>query len=213
MRDLGECRARSETAKKNGLSTDDAWFWMVYIDLPKWAFNPNIYLLQDDVPAFLRFWMNESVSMVGANGKLWEHWHLNSYGPCEHPDNGTAGWFIANFRNLLVMEDDSSLWVARATPCAWLEHGRKITVKNAPTYFGTLAYEIVSDVDHGRILATVELPSRNPPRSVLLRFRHPETTPIKTVTVNGQKWKEFDRDKEVVTLTGLTGTVHVIAGY
>lgn len=203
-----------ETArKKNGLSTDDAWFWMVYIDLPKWAFNPNIYLLQDDVPAFLRFWMNESVSMVGANGKLWEHWHLNSYGPCEHPDNGTAGWFIANFRNLLVMEDDSSLWVARATPRAWLEHGRKITVKNAPTYFGTLAYEIVSDVDHGRILATVELPSRNPPRSVLLRFRHPETTPIKTVTVNGQKWKEFDRDKEVVTLTGLTGTVHVIAGY
>ena len=86
---------------------------------------------------------------------------------CTAPDNGTAGWFMENFRNLLVMEDGQSLWVARATPRVWLEQGKKIAVKNAPTYFGTLAYEIVSDVDHGKIAATVEMPSRNPPKSVV----------------------------------------------
>ena len=120
---------------------------------------------------------------------------------------------MENFRNLLVMEDGQSLWVARATPRVWLEQGKKIAVKNAPTYFGTLAYEIVSDVDHGKITATIEIPARNPPKSVLLRFRHPKALPIKSVTVNGQPWTRFDRDKEVIELMGLTGKAVVDAGY
>ena len=85
--------------------------------------------------------------------------------------------FLERFRNLLVMEQGDSLWLARATPRAWLEQGKKISVKNAPTHFGVLAYEIVSDVDHGKINATVEMPSRNPPKNVLLRFRHPKPRP------------------------------------
>ena len=80
--------------------------------------------------------MNAYASVVGADGKLWEHWHLGNYEKCSAPDNGTAGWFMENFRNLLVMEDGESLWLARATPRAWLEQGKKIAVKNAPTYFG-----------------------------------------------------------------------------
>ena len=132
---------------------------------------------------------------------------------CSAPDNGTAGWFLENFRNLLVMEEGQSLWVARATPRVWLEQGKKIAVKNAPTYFGTLAYEIVSDVDNGKITATIEMPSRNPPKSVIVRFRHPKAAPIKSVTVNGQPWKGFNPDKEVIELTGFTGTVVVTARY
>ncbi|MCL5096076.1 MAG: hypothetical protein M1608_00780, partial [Candidatus Omnitrophica bacterium] len=206
-------RELEDARKKKGLPTDDAWFWMVYIDLPKWSFNPSIYLLQDDVPCFLRFWMNESVSMVGNDGKLWEHWHLNSYGPCEYPDNGTAGWFIANFRNMLAIEDGASLWVARGTPRAWLEQGKKIAVKNAPTYFGTLAYEIASDVDHGQITATLELPSRNPPKNVFLRFRHPRALPIKSATLNGRDWVDFDADKELIILSDVQGRATVVANY
>jgi hypothetical protein len=120
---------------------------------------------------------------------------------------------MENFRDMLVMEDGQSLWVARATPRAWLEQGKKIAVKNAPTYFGPLAYQIVSDVDNGKIVATVEIPSRNPPKSVVVRFRHPKAAPIKSVTVNGQPWAGFDKDKEVIELTGLTGKVVVVAGY
>ena len=206
-------RELEEARKKAGLPSDDAWFWMTYIDLPKWAFNPSIYLLQDDVPNFLRFWMNESVSMVGANGKLWEHWRPDQYTTCDNPDNGTSGWFLENFRNLLVMEEGQNLWVARATPRAWLEQGKKIAVRNAPTYFGTLAYEIVSDVDHGRITATIEIPDRNAPKSVLLRFRHPTSAPIQSVRVNGKRWTRFNQDKEVIELTGLRGKVTVAASY
>ena len=76
-----------------------------------------------------------------------------------------------------------------------------------------MAYEIVSDVDNGRIKATVEMPLRNPPKSLFLRFRHPTAAPIKSVTVNGKAWKNFAKDKEIIHLERLTGKVTVVADY
>ena len=57
----------------------------------------------------------------------------------------------------------------------------------------------------------VKIPSRKPPKAVLLRFRHPKAAPIKIVAVNGQEWKDFDRDKDVIRLEGLEDTVTVQA--
>ncbi len=199
---------------KSGQQPDEAAFWRCYgAGLPKASHNANAYLLQDDVPNFLRFWMNSYAAIVGTDGRFWEWGVLGQFSNCELPDNGTAGWFMENFRNLLMMEDGESLWVARATPRAWLKQGDKIAGRGAPTYFGALAYEIVSDVDHGRIMATVEIPSRRPPQSVLLRFRHPTAAPIKSVTVNGQPWTGVNVEKEIVELTGLSGKVAVVASY
>jgi hypothetical protein len=207
-------RELKEAREKKALSTDDAWFWNCYgVSLPKASHNANIYLLQDDVPNFLRFWMNSYAGMVGSDGKMWEWGHLGDFAECTNPDNGTAGWFLENFRNLLVMEDGQSLWLARATPRVWLEQGKKISVKNAPTHFGALAYEIVSDVDHGTITAKVEVPSRQSPNTVLLRLRHPKATPIKGVTVDGKAWDDFDPAKEVIRLHNARGLVEVKATY
>ncbi|MBX7258291.1 MAG: hypothetical protein K1Y02_18150 [Candidatus Hydrogenedentes bacterium] len=201
----------ARTAK--GIPAEDAWFWTCFVILPKASHNANIYLLQDDIPNFLRFWSNAYASVVGADGKLWEHWHLGNYDPCSAPDNGTAGWFMENFRDALVMEEGNSLWAARAAPRAWLEQGKKIAVKNAPTHFGTFAYEIASDVDNGRITATVDIPSRKPPKNVLLRLRHPQGAPIKSVSVNGKPWNDFDAAKEYVRLHGVKGSVSVEVSY
>jgi hypothetical protein len=41
---------------------------------------------------------------------------------------------MENFRDMLVMENGQSLWLARATPRVWLEQGKKIAVKNACTW-------------------------------------------------------------------------------
>jgi hypothetical protein len=121
--------------------------------------------------------------------------------------------FQMRVRRMLVIEIDKTLWLAKATPRSWLEQGKKIAIKNAPTFFGTVAYEIVSDVDNGKINATVEMPSRNAPKEVILRFRHPKSAPIQGVTVNGKPWTSYDKDKETITLKGLTGTVAVTAQY
>jgi hypothetical protein len=95
----------------------------------------------------------------------------------------------------------------------WLEPSRRISVKNAPTQFGAVSYEILSDADHGRISATVEVPSRAPAPTLLLRLRHPKAAPIQSVTVNGKPWNQFNPAREVIELKGLTGQVAVTAHY
>ncbi len=183
----------------------------------KYVFVDKIHLYRDDVPCFLRTWMNYYSAFVTVEGGFTEGNSLNRYtgNPANKPssDLGSTGWFIEGFRNLLVMEQDGALWLARATPRAWLEQGKKISVKNAPTYFGPVGYEIVSDVENGTINATVEMPVRKVPPEILVRFRHPKSAPIKAVTVNGEPWTEFNQDKETITLKGLSGTVSITAQY
>lgn len=170
----------------------------------------NMHLASDDIPVFLRAFLNcYAADLLPHDGYIFnEH---TVHGP---PDKiYEEACFLERFRNLLVMEDGPNLWLARATPRVWLEQGEKISVKNAPTHFGPVDYEIVSDVDHGKINATITMPNRNKPKEVRLRLRHPKSAPIKSVSVNGDTWRAFDPDMETVTLKGLTGTVSVTANY
>jgi hypothetical protein len=59
----------------------------------------------------------------------------------------------------------------------------------------------------------VDLPSRRPPASVRLRLRHPKALPMKSVTVNGRPWTDFDPVQEVVVLRGVRGTAKVETHY
>jgi hypothetical protein len=191
----------------------------------------NVYLRRDEVPSFLRQWVNNYAAFTVPIPEycFLEH-SMNQAGPelveliqkgdirtiVSNPGyrNGHAlSYFMEQFRSLLVWEEGNVLWLAKATPRHWLEPGKKISVKNAPTYFGAAAYEIVSDTKHGRITATVEIPSRKPLQSVWLRFRHPKALPLKHVKVNGGSWTDFDPAKEVIRLSGLKGTVAVEAVY
>jgi hypothetical protein len=190
-------------------SKGDDWFWRIGSNLDKCSYNMHLYLLRDDVPNFLRWWHSLGAAYVNPARGVWMEKPVGG-----DPDGATAGWFAEMFRKSLVMEQGGdTLWLAKATPRAYLEQGKKISVKNAPTIFGTVAYEIVSDVDHGKITATVEMPARKAPKEVVLRFRHPKAAPIKSVTLNGKPWTEFNKDKETITLKGLTGQVTVTAQY
>ncbi|HUT00808.1 MAG TPA: hypothetical protein VM031_00015 [Phycisphaerae bacterium] len=174
-----------------------------------WERLSDYYLARDDVPNFLRAWLNRcAVDMNLAN------WTFNEHTTFAQNDksHGNAG-FLSNFRNMLVMEIGQTLWLARATPRAWLGQGGKIRVQRAPTHFGTVSYEIVSHAGDGRITATIEMPARKPPKAVLLRFRHPRALPIKSATVNGRPWTRFDKDKETLRLPHMPGTVRVEARY
>ena len=169
-----------------------------------------MHLAGDDVPVFLRSFLNcYAIDILPNNGYVFNEHAV--HGPPDKIFEEAA--FLERFRNLLVMEDGQNLWLARATPRAWLEQGKKISVKNAPTHFGTVDYEIVSDVDHGKITATVKMPSRNSAKEVWLRLRRPKSAPIKSVRVNGESWTGFSKDKEVIELTRLAGKVSVAVNY
>jgi hypothetical protein len=172
---------------------------------------PALHLLLDDVPLFLRGMYNSYAAEVDPDlGYIF--WEVQKRQYARDKTFEEAG-FLERVRAMLVMEDGNDLWLARATPRAWLEQGRKIAVKNAPTYFGTIGYEILSEVAHGKISATVEMPARNAPKAVRLRFRHPKTAPIKSVTVDGKPWRAFDKDQEAIELKGVTGRIAVVANY
>jgi hypothetical protein len=176
-----------------------------------WERVPEYYLMKDDIPNFLRSFLNHcAVDVNLANKKYTFNEHTT------FADNDKAfenAIFLSNFRNMLVYEEGNVLWLAKAVPRVWLEQGQKISVKNAPSHFGDVAYEIVSDIDNSRITATVEMPSRKPPREVLVRFRHPKMKPIKGATVNGKAWSDFDPAKEIVRLHDVNGSVKVEAVY
>jgi hypothetical protein len=170
----------------------------------------NMHLAGDDIPVFIRSFLNcYAVDILEKEGYTFNEHAV--HGP---PDKiYEEACFLERFRNVLVMESGDTLWLARATPRAWLEQGQKISVQNAPTHFGQVAYEIVSDVANNKISAIVEMPTRTPAKSVVLRFRHPESAPIKSVKVNGKDWKSFNPEHETVELKGLSGTVTVTAQY
>lgn len=169
----------------------------------------NVHLQWDDVPNFLRSFYNQyAVDVVVGPYTFNEH---TTRGPDDKSFEESA--FLERLRNMLVMEEGASLWLAKGTPRAWLKQGKRIAVKNMPSHFGPLDFEIVSDAGHSRITATVQLPSRRAPEQALLRLRHPQSAPMQTVTVNGREWKDFDPAKEVVRLHGVTATARVEASY
>ena len=161
------------------------------------------------MPNFLRSFFNQyAVDIMPGESTFREH---TTGGPPDKIDEESC--FLERFRNMMVMEDEDTLWLARATPRAWLDQGQRIVVRRAPSHFGMVSYEILSDVDAGKITAIVDLPSRRPPRTVRLRLRHPRAARIRAVEVNEAPWKDVDRERELIQLQGQSGRMVVIAHY
>jgi hypothetical protein len=81
-----------------------------------------------------------------------------------------------------------------------LENGKRIEVQRAPTYYGSLSFAVESRARDGEITATIDVPQRKQPATLLVRFRHPQQQAMRSVTVNGQPWADFDDKQEWVRL-------------
>ena len=102
---------------------------------------------------------------------------------------------------MLVFEepDDSVVWLARATPRTWLEQGKKIAVTAAPTRFGKVSYELLSNVEKDEISAVIHVPEASAV-TIKLRCRTPSAKKMRGVTINGEKWTDFLPEQEVVVI-------------
>jgi hypothetical protein len=108
-------------------------------------------------------------------------------------------------RSMLVREDQDRLLLAQAAPRHWFEHGKRVEVLGAPTFFGETSYTIESAVNEGRITARLVTPRRSPPSAIQLFVRHPQGKPIRKVLADGKPVSTFDAGS--VTLTGFGETV------
>ena len=97
------------------------------------------------------------------------------------------------------------------TPRAWLEDGKEIRVRRAPTPFGEVSFHIKSYLRQNKMEGTVQLPTRSIPHKIRIRLRAPGERKIKEVSINGTSYKRFDN--ETVDLTGLTGKLEIEVMY
>jgi hypothetical protein len=171
----------------------------------------ELYALIDDVKPFIRSYFNAIPSLLNTeNLSFWEHFHNNGAWNKTHE----TGWFLAQTRLMLVMErGDDELWLAPFVTNHWMNDGMVVGVRNAPTKFGKVSYKITSAVSKGYIEAVIEPPARSAPRTLMLRLRHPDEKPIKSVTVNGKPHKDFDPQREYIRLKPDTGKIIVQAQY
>lgn len=166
---------------------------------PVYVQQANAYLLRDEPKAVIR-----SFYSFMACGFSYEQ-----YSPLEHrwahpqyygPPSTDGAWFEILRRMLINETDGDVLMIGQAIPRAWLQRGKQIRVNNAPTYFGDVSFNIEGESPDGEISATVELSHRKKVRALVVRFRHPDEKPIRSVLVNGQAWTNFDATKEQIVI-------------
>jgi hypothetical protein len=124
-----------------------------------------------------------------------------------------AGYWTANFTNLLCRTFGDELWLLQATPRRWLENGKEISVEKLQTEFGPVSFRVRSKLASGTIEAEVQPPSREPAKKLRLRLRVPAGRVLRAVTVNGQAWKDFDPTGGWIALPAGKETLKIEADY
>lgn len=104
-------------------------------------------------------------------------------------------------RWLLVFEDPQAdvVWLGKAIPRDWLVHGKRVSVKAAPTRFGRVDFEMRSFINDGRVEVDVKT-SPNFAATTQLRLRVPQGMVLQSVHVNGRPWTLLDPEQQVITL-------------
>jgi hypothetical protein len=106
---------------------------------------------------------------------------------CNFPPHG---WYAADldilFRNMLVREEGKTLHLASALSPEWTRPGDRVSVENAPTWFGKVSYTLtLSDSSAGLNIS----PSwRSAPESVV--FHVPYFLKLKSAAVDGKPARE-----------------------
>lgn len=169
----------------------------------------EIYSMRDDVKPFVRSYYNTLASLIdGTCLSIFEHFSNFCYNKTHE-----TGYFLHQSRTMLLTERGDDLWLAPFVTDNWLKDGMKISVKNAPTFFGPVGYEIVSSVGSGHIDATIEPPTRSVPKAIVLRLRHPEGKAMKSVKVDGRSHTDFDPKTETIRFAPMDKRMRVEATY
>lgn len=167
------------------------------------VYNPQgtAYLLRDDPKAVIRTFY--SMMACAFSHSVFESVeHRWTHGQYFCPPSTDGAW-AELYRNMLVHElRGDTLFLFAATPRKWLESGKTITIENAPTYYGKLSARLESHADTNRIEARIQLAGSDRPKAIVVRFRHPQASPMRSVRVNGNIWTDFDAQKEWVHIAG-----------
>lgn len=183
-------------------------------------FQPNLqnpiqaYLLRNEIPAAIRNIYNSMVSClfrdVNVLSEEYYEWGIGSGRLYKVADEACFGNRMVD---LLVLEAGNELWLAPGTPRYWLEPGKTIRLYQASTVYGNVSYELKCGSKLNTIEAKINLPEGIPEKKAKMFIHSPFGKPIKSVIVNGQDWKDWEQDKEVIVLPVKDKNLEVITYY
>ncbi len=175
---------------------------------PHYARTADIHALRDDVRPFIRTYFNTfPVLLNRENLTFWEH--MNHGGAWNKTHE--SAWFLQMTRTMLLTERGDELWLAPFVTTNWLQPGMQVSVTQAPSRFGSVSYQLLSAVADGYMEAVIQPPTRRPPARIVLRVRHPEGQPMRSVTVDARPHVDFDAAAQLVYVasTGKSITVRI----
>jgi hypothetical protein len=109
--------------------------------------------------------------------------------------DGVSGWsegeYFMLLRNMLLLEQDESLWIAPCLLEEWLSENSPIKVKNAPTSFGRLGFSLTPHWSKNYVDIEMNFKGDLPKKGFVLFIDHPEGKAIKRVEVDGEDWQQF----------------------
>jgi len=165
------------------------------------VYNPQAmaYLLRDEPEAVIRAFYSY-MACAFSHSALEPVEHRWGWGQYFGPPSTDGAWFEL-YRHMLIHElDDDTLLLLQATPRKWLEDGKRIDVECAPTYYGELSISVEGKAGSSQLAAQIKMPNRRSPKELVVRFRHPQNKPMRSVSVNGQDWANYDIQKEWVVI-------------
>jgi hypothetical protein len=193
--------------------TEQDWFSRGGMTLqPNLVNTPVIYLARDEIPEALRAFYNAFAVSYYPDVNMFSEWEPSfgrSGGPFFKTSDEAA--FLARLRQMLVREQNDTLYLSSGAPRRWFRPGQRIEFIGAPTYFGNTSLTIESHSDQGYIDAVVDVPAVFRGKGIELRLRHPEGKAIVRVEMDGQPWTRFDPRRDRISVPTTAGNKRVRA--
>ncbi len=198
----------------HGWVDDDYWFSRGGMVFQANLQNPvDTYLKRRETKAALRDLYNSFVSCLYPDVNVQtEEYRMWGHGSGPFYKISDEARVINQVCDLLVMEKKDELWLGGGIPERWLEPGQKVELFNAHTEYGEISYSLSSGRSPETIEAEIDLPASACSR-ILLFVHAPFQKPIRSVTVNGRDWKEWDAGKESVTVPQTAKHIHMTISY
>lgn len=173
---------------------------------PYYSPHPYANLKRGEVKAFLKeFYSGVSALADRETYTFWEHfYHVSPHKTHEE------GWFLMRCRWMLYMEDAESLNLLPGVPRAWMEDGKKISIKGMKTYFGDLHLEVESAVERNEVSVSLRIDPKASrlPETVRIRLPHPQ---MRKASESGAGI--YDSGTETVIITGFNGSADFIVRF
>jgi len=114
---------------------------------------------------------------------------------------------------MFVYERHGLLHLGRAIPRAWFAGEESFGATRLWTMAGVVSITYRPCLETGIIEAEIDLDLRHTPERLLIRFRHPEQQPVRSVEVNDCPHTAFDAASGDVALSPVSGKVYVVVTY